>query len=74
MGVATSVTRTLSAAVFEHLEEAEQIIITMDQANVASAAIPRKLGFALIGEEDRDIITKGHTGRGFVWTLDRPKL
>jgi len=73
LGVATSATRTLTAAVFEHIEEAEQVIIAMDRANAASASIPRKLGFELIGTEDREIVTEGHTGQGLVWALDRPK-
>jgi RimJ/RimL family protein N-acetyltransferase len=46
--------------------------VRMDQANQASAAIPAKLGFRLDLEEDRPIVTKGHTGKGFVWVLDRP--
>ncbi|MHB1208122.1 MAG: hypothetical protein ACYC1I_00255 [Acidimicrobiales bacterium] len=43
----------------------------MDRANLASAAIPPKLGYALAGLEDRDIIAEGHTGQALVWSLDR---
>jgi RimJ/RimL family protein N-acetyltransferase len=43
----------------------------MDKGNAASARIPSKLGYELIGEEDRDIVTPGHTGRGLVWRMTR---
>jgi hypothetical protein len=44
----------------------------MDQANRASAAIPPKLGFRLEGEETmRDVVTSGHTGKGWIWTRVR---
>lgn len=58
-------------AAFTHLGEATQIAIRMDQANGASAAIPRKLGFTLDHEEDHDVLAKGHTGRRFVWIRGR---
>jgi RimJ/RimL family protein N-acetyltransferase len=43
----------------------------MDRANGASAAVPRKLGFTLIREEERPRVTPGHTGVGLIWSLDR---
>ncbi len=70
--LATAAARTLSAAVFHHLDDAEQVTIAMDRANLASPAIPPKLSYALAGLEDRDIITEGHTGQELVWSLDRP--
>lgn len=36
----------------------------MDKANVASAGVPERLGYGLLTEEDRDVLTPGHTGRG----------
>jgi RimJ/RimL family protein N-acetyltransferase len=45
----------------------------MDRENVASAAVPRKLGFALVGEVEREIVTPGHSGRGWIWAVDRPR-
>jgi RimJ/RimL family protein N-acetyltransferase len=66
-GYATTAAATLVDAAFTWVPGAERVGIRMDQANVASAAVPRKLGFALVGEEDREILTPGHTGRGFIW-------
>lgn len=58
-------------AAFMHLGEATHIAIRMDQANGASAAIPRKLGFTLYHDADHAVLAKGHTGRRFVWVCDR---
>jgi hypothetical protein len=44
----------------------------MDQANLASAAVPRKPRFTLDGEEVREIVSRGHTGRGYMWLLEIP--
>ena len=70
-GIATATTSALVEAAVTHLGEATQIAIRMDQANGASAAIPRKLGFTLDHEEDHAVLAKGHTGRRFVWVRDR---
>jgi RimJ/RimL family protein N-acetyltransferase len=70
-GIATAATGALVEATFTYLSEATHIAIRMDHANLSSAAIPHKLGFALNSEEDRDILAIGHTGRGYVWILDR---
>lgn len=71
-GYATSAGHALVDAAFTYLADVEQIEIHMDVANLASSAIPRKLGFRLLREEDREILAKGHTGRALVWVLDRP--
>ena len=71
-GYATDTAGALAAVAFAHLPGLEQVEIRMDQANVASAAVPPKLGFRLLGHEERDILTPGHTGQGLVWVLDRP--
>ncbi len=70
-GYATEAARALTAAGFEHLSDLEHIEITCDVANVASAAVPRKLGYTLVAEVDRPIETPGHTGRGFVFARAR---
>lgn len=70
-GYATSAARALVEAAFSSLPDVMQVKIRMDQANLASAAVPPKLGFSLQGEEDREVIAKGHTGKGFVWVLAR---
>jgi RimJ/RimL family protein N-acetyltransferase len=70
-GYATSAARALTEAAFAHLPDAEQVEIHMDRANVASAAVPPKIGYRLDREEDRPVLTPGHTGRGYVWVADR---
>ncbi len=70
---ATAAARALTDAAFRHLPDVQRVIIRMDQANVASAAVPRKLGYELEGEEaSREIITSGHTGKGWIWVRTRP--
>jgi RimJ/RimL family protein N-acetyltransferase len=69
-GVASSATHAIISAATTYLDAARQIVIRMDRANLASASIPRKLGFRLESEEDREIVAKGHTGRGYTWILD----
>ena len=71
-GIATLAARTLINAASTYLDTARQIVIRMDQANLASASVPRKLGFTLDAQEDRESAAAGHTGRGYVWVLDLP--
>lgn len=48
------------------------MIIRMDQGNLASAAVPPKLAYRLDGEEAfRDLVTSGHTGKGWIWSRTR---
>ena len=71
-GYATAAAGALTSAAFESLHEVQRVIVRMDQANVASAAIPGKLGYRLVGTElDRDIVTAGHTGKGWIWSRGR---
>ena len=72
-GVATLAARTVISAASTCLDWARQIVIRMDQANLASASVPRKLGFTLHAQEDREMAAAGHTGRGYVWTFDLPE-
>ena len=71
-GYATVMARALAEAAFDHLADIDQVQIRMDRANLASAAVPPKLGFRLLGGEERDVLTPGHTGEGLIWALDRP--
>jgi RimJ/RimL family protein N-acetyltransferase len=73
-GYATAAARALADAAFRYLPDVRQVKIRMDQANVASAAVPPKLGFRLLKEEVRKKEAVGHTGKGFVWVLDRVEL
>jgi ribosomal-protein-serine acetyltransferase len=70
-GYATIATRALVEAALRYLSDASRIMIRMDVGNVASASVPPKLGFVLLQQEDREILAKGHTGRGYVWALNR---
>jgi RimJ/RimL family protein N-acetyltransferase len=70
-GYATQTSKTLTDAAFTHLDWVDRIEIHMDRANVASVAVPRRLGFTLVREEERPIETPGHTGHGCVWSLER---
>lgn len=69
-GYASSAARALTEAAFEYLD-VDRVQIRMDKANVPSAAVPPKIGFALLGEESRPIQTPGHSGTGLVWFRDR---
>jgi ribosomal-protein-serine acetyltransferase len=69
-GYASAAARALTDAALRYLD-VDRVTIRMDQGNIASASVPPKIGYRLLGEEARKIETPGHTGRGFVWTCDR---
>jgi RimJ/RimL family protein N-acetyltransferase len=69
-GYATSAARALADAAFRFLP-IDRVMIRMDKANVASASVPPKCGFRLLGEEVRPLETPGHTGTGLIWVRDR---
>jgi RimJ/RimL family protein N-acetyltransferase len=69
-GYATSAAGALSEAAFRFLP-IDRVTIRMDKANVASASVPPRIGFRLLGEEDRPLVTPGHTGTGLIWVRDR---
>lgn len=48
---------------------AAEIAICCDEANVRSAAVPRRLGFTLSAVEDSEPAAAAETGRLQVWTL-----
>ena len=70
-GHATASVRALTDAAFKFFPQVKRIEIAMDRANLASAAIPRKLGYMLDREEDRPVESDGDSGRGFVWSVER---
>ena len=71
-GYATVAARCLTEAAFRFVASAERVVIRMDRANVGSARVPAKLGYVLDGEESRERLASGHTGRGLVWSMSRP--
>ncbi len=70
-GYATAAADALTEAAFAHLADVHQVEIRMDEANLASAAIPPKLGYEPIGHRGRAVVVPAHTGRGLVWVRRR---
>jgi RimJ/RimL family protein N-acetyltransferase len=70
-GYATEAARALTSAAFAAPLVVARVMIRMDRANLASASVPRKLGYHLDGEVEREVVTPGHTGTGLIWTTDR---
>ncbi len=70
-GYATAAARGLTEAAFIHLAGVDQVEIHMDAGNLASAAVPPKLGYVMVGGQDPTATVPGHTGRGLVWVRRR---
>jgi len=56
-GYATEAASILTGAAFTYVPTTATVKISMDRANTASAAVPRKLGFAPVEEYGREIVT-----------------
>ncbi len=69
-GLATAASAALVEAAFR-LPGVDRIEIVHDELNVASAGIPRKLGFTKVGRRLLDMPPPGGTGTGIVWRLLR---
>jgi RimJ/RimL family protein N-acetyltransferase len=69
-GYATSAAHALVDAAFRFLP-IDRVVIRMDKSNLASASVPPKIGFRLLGEEVRPLETPGHTGTGLIWVRER---
>jgi len=69
-GVATRVARALTIAAFG-LPEIDEVHIHCDEANVASAAVPRRLGFRLIRTLADEVTAPGEIGRSMEWVTTR---
>ena len=70
-GYATAAARCLTSAAFGALPQLNSVQIRMDCANVASARVPEKLGYRLVGTESHEVLALGHTGRRYVWSAAR---
>jgi RimJ/RimL family protein N-acetyltransferase len=66
------VARALTTAAFS-MSGIEEVHIHSDEANVASAAIPRRLGFRLARVVDHEVTAPGEVGRHMEWTVGRQK-
>ena len=71
-GYATTAARALTDAAFTSALEIERVEAHMEQENLASVAVPRKLGYSLQLEADREALPPCHTGSGgFIWKMER---
>lgn len=69
-GIATAAARALTESALR-LPDVERIEIRCDEANVASAAIARKIGYRLDRVDDKAPAAPGESGRNMVWVLER---
>lgn len=69
-GIATEAARLLTGAALA-LDGVTRVEIHCDQANVRSAAIPRRLGFRLDRVETSDVEAPLEVGRRMVWIAER---
>ena len=67
-GVATAATRALTDAAFG-LPGIEEVRIHCDEANVASASVPRRLGYELRRIVADEPTAPGETGRSMEWVM-----
>ena len=67
-GIATTVAGALTSAAFA-IPEIEEVQIHCDEANVASAGVPRRLGFHLLRTVEDTIHAPGEIGREMVWSV-----
>ncbi|MGH3416035.1 MAG: GNAT family N-acetyltransferase [Actinocrinis sp.] len=70
-GVITRATRALTNILLA-LPGVERVEIHCDEANVRSAAVPRRLGYRLDRIVDDAISAPLETGRGMVWITEKP--
>jgi len=59
-------------AASRRLDGIERVVIAVDEANDASNAVPRKLGFTMRKVVERPAAAPSETGRFNVWVHDVP--
>jgi len=69
-GLATAASAALVEQAFR-LPGVDRVEIVHDELNVASAGVPRKLGFTEVGRRSLDFAPPAGTGVGVVWRLAR---
>ncbi len=69
-GIATCTAAALTQVAFE-VGALDVVEIHCDEANVASAAVPRHLGFVLVSVTEDEIAAPGESGRDMVWRMTR---
>jgi len=70
-GHATGAARVLTQAAWA-LPDVERVEIHCDEANVASAAVPARLGYRLDRIEDDEPKAPATSGRSMIWIAERP--
>ena len=69
-GIATTAAAALTEAALA-LPDVDRVEIHCDEANVRSAAVPRRLGYRLDRIEDADVTAPAETGRSMIWVTER---
>jgi RimJ/RimL family protein N-acetyltransferase len=69
-GYTTACARALTSAAFA-LPGVGRVEIRCDEANRASAAVPRRLGYRLVEVITRQPAAPAETGRGMIWVAER---
>jgi RimJ/RimL family protein N-acetyltransferase len=72
-GLATAATRALTEAAFG-LPGIDRVEIVTDERNLASAGVPRKLGFSQAGRRPAEPRAPAGTGVGLVWRLVKGRV
>jgi ribosomal-protein-serine acetyltransferase len=70
LGYATEMSEALTNLAFG-IDEIDRVEIHHDKANVASAGVPRGLGFELLGEAPDEISAPGEIGIDCAWVVTR---
>lgn len=70
-GYATAATRALTCVALDTCPDIDRMEIRCDPANLASAAIPTKLGYRLDRVDPSEIEAAAQTGSQQVWVLER---
>lgn len=70
-GLMTRAVAAVTAAALA-LDDVERVEIHTDTNNLASAAIPQRLGFAAAGTIDREVLAPGEAGVQQVWVTTTP--
>lgn len=69
-GLASAATALLTSAAFAQ-PEIEAVEVHHDKANLASAGIPRGLGFTLVSELADEVLAPGELGIELIWRMRR---
>ena len=72
-GTMTKAVRALTTVALA-LPGIDRVEIHCDEANYRSAAVARRLGFALARAEEAEVKAPGEVGRRQIWVLDRAQL